>query len=565
MILPEGRERLTKWFVEIVDRCRSSASARAAKARSERQWIYTGSPDGNTSLLNKLYSHNMRLASYLYSPNDLRFNMDFTQHYGKPMLDKAEVAARVLTREFQRRDIDMQFSQGVKIALDHGTCIPKIMWGYGGVVCKLLMPWNIGVYREDREGLEEQEAIVETNIITPFDLWRRISHLPDAERLFKRALHYAKRKQAGDDADTYFHQVLLAGQAPVVQTDPPFVQQPGGLVEVTADPMGSQMSPAVTQEMMIFHEGWVVDDEREDYTTIQMVEPDILITPRLRRTNLFVPEYLPYGLIRPNPMTPYFWGRSEIADLMKLQHLLRDRLDDIKKLMSLQYDRIFAFIGESGMTDELYDQMRNAGWVTLGQGADVKDITPKLPDAAFADIHEIISMMDEISGFTPILKGQGEPGVRADNHAETLMRTASPRLRDRALLVERQLADLGDKVFQLMAAKEAKAYWVNPDNEEEDFLLSQLPDDMRIGVDSHSSSPIYEEDHKDIVGFLVKAGLIDGESVYDLLPIPQRELLKARYAIMQKAKAAAQEKLMQEAEQNPQALKALKSIQGGRR
>ena len=556
MILP-NQDKLVPWTKEVIDRCRASSSARAAKARSERQWIFTGSPDGNTSLLNKLYSHNERLSSYLFSPNDLRFSIDFTHHYGKDVLDKAEVAARALTREFERRDIDMQFSQGVRIALDHGVCLPKLTAGYGGVVCKLLMPWQVGVYREDREGLGEQEAIVETNIITPFDLWRRISHLPDAQKLFQRALSYAKRKQAGDDADTYFHQVLLAGTAPVVQTDPPFVQQPGGLVEVTADPMGSQMSPAVTSEMMIFHEVWVIDDERQDYTTIQIVEPDILIAPRFKRTNMFVPEYLPYGLIRPNSMTPYFWGRSEIADLMKLQHLLRDRLDDIKKIMSMQYDRLLAFVGESGMTDELYDQFRNAGWVTLGQGADVKDITPKVPEKAFEDVHDIISMMDEVSGFTPILKGQGEPGVRADNHAETLMRTASPRLRDRALLVERQCADLADKAFQLMASKEAKAYWVT-DDENSEFMLSQLPEDYRITVDSHSSSPIYEEDHKDIVAFLIKAGAIDGRSAMELLTIPNRDMYIARFVEMQAAKKAEQEKIMKEVETHPELLKLIK-------
>jgi hypothetical protein len=564
MILPDGQKQLVVWFQEIVDRCRSSAAARAAKARSERQWVFTGSPDGNTSLLNKLYSHNERLSSYLFSPNDLRVQMDFTHNYGKDVLDKAEVAAKVVTREIQRRDIDMQFSQGVRISLDHGVCIPKLMYGNGGAICKLLMPWNIGVYREDRETLGEQEAIVETNIITPFDLWRRISHLPNAQELFRRALSYAKRKQAGDDADTYFHQVLLAGTAPVVQTDPPFVQQPGGLVEVTADPMGSQMSPAVTQEMLVFHEGWVIDDERQDYTTIQMVEPDILIAPRFKRTNMFVPEYLPYGLIRTNSMAPYFWGRSEIADLMKLQHLLRDRLDDIKKIMSMQYDRLLAFVGESGMTDELYDQFRSAGWVTLGAGADVKDITPKVPDQAFADVHDIINMMDEVSGFVPVLKGQGEPGVRADSHAETLMRTASPRLRDRALIVERQFSDFADKLFQLMAAKEPKAFWVD-DSENSEFLLSQLPDDYRITVDSHSTSPIYEQDHKDVAAFLAKAGAVDGQTLLELLPVPNRDLLIARYKLLVQAKAQQEQQMLKEAEQNPQAFKALKSIQGGKK
>ena len=137
------------------------------------------------------------------------------------------------------------------------------------------------------------------------------------------------------------------------------------------------------------------------------------------------------------------------------------------------------------------------------------------------------------------------------------MRTASPRLRDRALLVERQCADLADKAFQLMASKEAKAYWVT-DDENSEFMLSQLPEDHRITVDSHSSSPIYEEDHKDIVAFLIKAGAIDGRSAMELLTIPNRDMYIARFVEMQAAKKAEQEKIMKEVETHPELLKLIK-------
>ena len=256
-------------------------------------------------------------------------------------------------------------------------------------------------------------------------------------------------------------------------------------------------------------------------------------------------------------MPNYFWGRSEMADLMKLQHMLRDRLEDKKKLMSLEYDRLLAFSGMTGMTDELYDQQKQAGFFNLEQGAKVDDLTPKLPEAAFADIQEILKFMDEVSGFGNILSGQGEPGVRAGNHAETLLKTASPRLRDRALLVERQVADFADKAFQLLAAKEAKAYWTPDGGPETEFMLSQLPDDYRITVDSHSSSPIYQDDHKDIAAFLFKSGAIGADSLLELLPVPMRDILLEKYKDIQRAKA----EQLKELEQHPEMLKVIK---GGR-
>lgn len=550
MILPPTREKLVPWALKLSEDCRSSTYERTAMARSLKTWLYTGSPDGNSAILNRMFPHVDRMTSYLFSPNDLRFHIDFTHEYDKAVLDQAEVASRVLTRQFELRDIDIQFGESVFIALAYGACFPKLTMTHDGISCRLVMPWQLGVYRPDLNDLGSQEAICETNYITSYDLWRRISHLPNAAALFRRATAYAKRRTSAEDADTFFHQVLLAGTPPVVQTDPPFASQPGGLVQVTADPTGAILGPSVASELICLHEIWVLDDELGDYTTIQMAEPDILIAPQHRRKNFFIPDHLPYTMTQPNRMEGYFYGRSEMADLMKLQHLLRDRLEDIKKLMGLQYDRLLAIVGNSGMSDEQYDQFRQAGWMALEPGSDVKDLTPKMPEQAFADITEIMGFMDEVSGFQNILSGQGEPGVRAGNHAQTLLKTASPRLRDRAIIVERQCADLADTALQLMAHKEAKAYWTRDGSE---FLLSQLPEDYRVSVDSHSSSPIYEEDHKEIAAFLLKSGVIDGESVLELLPVPMRDILKARFKEIQKAKAQQAQELLQ----HPELLKAM--------
>ena len=537
MILPPTRKQLATWSKDRIDECRASVGARAAGARTNRMWLYTGSPNGEGAILNMLYPHVERLASYLFSPSDLRFHMDFTHHYPPNILGQAEVASRVITREFERMDIDIRFSEGIPIALTYGCAIPKLMDTAGGVSCKIVMPWQFGVHREDHTDIKEQEAVCETNLITPFAFWRRISHLPNAIELFRRARAYAKRRVGGDEAETWFHQVLIAGTPPVVQTDAPFVSQPGGLVNITSDPTGAMIAPNVAEELMTFHELWVWDDELEDYTTVQLVEPDILIAPLYHRKNMFVPGHLPYGMIQPNHMPNYFWGRSELADLQRLQHLLKDRLEDIKRIMSLQYDRLYAFSGSEGMTDELYDQMRSSGFFNLGAGGDVKDVTPQLPPEAFADVQEIMKFFNEVSGFNNILSGQGEPGVRAGNHAETLMKTASPRLRDRALLVERQCADLAHKALEVMSSKEAKAYWTDGKDEEE-FMLSQLPDDYRIMVDSHSSSPIYEENHMQMAFALAKLQAIGAEELIDLLPLPRRDMLKSKAREKQEAAAA---------------------------
>ena len=137
-------------------------------------------------------------------------------------------------------------------------------------------------------------------------------------------------------------------------------------------------------------------------------------------------------------------------------------------------------------------------------------------------------LMDRVSGFPPIMSGQGEPGVRSGVQTDTLMKTGSPRLRDRSLLVERQCASAADTTLWLLQAKDAKAYWTDPEKGETDFLLSQLPEDRRVAVDSHSGSPIYHDDNMQLLAFGLKAGVITGESFIEQSPLSHKDVLIRR-------------------------------------
>jgi hypothetical protein len=538
MILPSPA-KLPQWTKDLVDQCRVSASARQALARTQKMWLYTGNDSGSQAIYNKLIVHCDKLASNLFAPADLRLFVEYENDYGPEWTKRGRVAGRFLTREFARRGFADLFGQAVFECLPHGSCFLKLIWGHDGPVGRLVMPWNMGVYREDVNGLDQQEAITETAYITEQELWRRISHRSDAKELFKRARGYARRRSALEEGDTYIHQVILAGTAPIIGTPDQPTTGSGGFVQLSPAPSSALLSPDVAAGLITMHEIYVVNDETGDYTTIQIVDPDIILAPRMIRDNMFIPHDHPYQIVQANPQAGYVWGRSELADLIKLQSLLRDRIEDVKRIMSLQYDRIRAFVGFSGMNDERYDQLKNDGWIAEAMpGAKVEDLTPELPAHAFDEIKVIDGFFDSIAGFDNVLSGKGEPGVRAGSHFQGLVRTASPRLRDRALRAEEQVAQFAEKMMWLMAAKDARAHWTNYEDPEHktDFYLSQLPPDARVLVDSHSSSPIYEQDHATTAAFLFKAGAIDGEDLLDLLPVPNRDMLKEKLQAREAAK-----------------------------
>jgi hypothetical protein len=528
--LPTDAKRLTKAALEIIDACTEGQATRASTYRSFGTWVETGKPKGGLALANLMYGHVDRTASHLFSPTELRFGMNYENIYPQEWLDKGAVAARLVSLEWQNKNIDILFGVGVKEALTYGSYLLKQLAGktadgayyYRGG--QLVPPWAFGVYDEGINDLDKQEALVETVWLNRHEVWRRIRNLPNAERIYKRILAKGDKEDRTGVPRAFMHQVLSTA---ILDTSLRNATQPnpGGIVNLGNDPNMTPLSPRPNINLYPMHEIYVRDDARggEDYTTIQLIEPDILVAPLFKHCNLFVPDRHPYSMIQPNYVAGYVWGRSEITDLMLLQDWLSTHLEDSKRLVGLQVDRILAFPGHDGITDELYGKFRQSGYIGLPGGSDVKDITPPLPPELIPIIGEIIALMERATGFPPIMSGQGEPGVRAGVHADTLMKTGSPRLRDRSLLIERQCAAAADDTLAIVQAKDGTVYWTDPDKGETDFLLSQLPEDRQIAVDSHSSSPIYHDDHAQLIAWGVKSGVLGPEDAIEDLPFPNKD------------------------------------------
>jgi len=433
------------------------------------------------------------------------------------------------------------------------------------------MPWQFGVYDETRNSLAEQEAVCETGFMNLHDVWRRIQNLPDADKLYKRICANASKGIASDNPSSFFHQVVSSS---VLNTSGNGNSSTmGGMVTLAGSPGVGYVAPEVDVRVVKYHQLYIRDDFQstdmytgqvcQDYTTALLIEPDVLVTPSLRRSNLWAPKTIPYSLVQPNIVPGYFWGKSETSDLEEPQMLLAEWMDDIRRIMGNQYDKLLAFTGYDGISDEVYAASRASGYFNGPPGSSVNDITPKLPSEALQVVEMLLKQMEDMAGFGNILSGQGEPGVRAGNHAESLIRTASPRLRDRSLIVERQCSDAAEKTLAKMIVVDGDVYQTaNPSSkadEAKEFQLHMLPEDWELEVDSHSSSPVYEQDHKDMTSFGLKAGIINGQTAIEMLPFPNRDLLVTRYHEMQANKAVADREKHDLALQHPEAAAKLLS------
>lgn len=555
--LPEGQQELISFSNDLIERCRVSVGMRTAYYRQLSAIYETGRYDNMKSLVNTLPNHITRLAGMLYSPVELKFSMDFTNPYPPQELARAKEAAKLLSRRWglPGTNADILWGRGVVDSLKFGATFLK-QWAeteWDDVVYqqKLLMPWQIGVYREDENDLNKQEAIVETSTLSMPEVWRRIYHLPDARALFDRIKSHAG-VGASAAPDSFFHQVLSSSQLNTSGIQA--ATSPGGIVSMDGSQAYATMGPTVAVDTVKFHECWVKG--QDDYVTIQMIEPDILIAPLFKRSNLLgVKRKQPYRLIQPNESSNWIWGRSELVDLIEPQMLLSVWAADLQRLYGLQVDKVLAFSGSGTITDERYGQFRAAGYMDMEQGATVTDLTPKIPAEALPLLQWIMTVINQIAGFPPIMQGQGDAGVRAGVQLNSLIKTASPTQRDRALLVERQLADAADLSFRIQRAKDAKNYWTDGSSpekaEETKFLLAQIPDDFRVTVDSHSSSPIFSDEATQLIFQARKIGDVDGEYMIDNLPFPNKESAKAALKAKQAAGAKKQAEIEGQVAQMP--------------
>ncbi len=578
--VPTEHRALLAFTRDMVEQCRVSAASRSAYYASLNQIAETGRYDGGKALLNKIDPHLARIAAHIFSPVELKFTIDYDRMHPKQDLDRARVAAMQLTRQWDRSSTDILFGRGVFEALKYGWCGVK-QWPQSEgkeesykQYAKLVMPWNFGVYNEAENDISKQVVLCETVALTLPEVWRRIWHLPKAEKLFERIRAHSAPGQAQNANESFFHQVLSTNQLQTSNPNGFNGTLPGGMVSVSSGGSFQIMGPQVAAETITMHEIWI--QGQDDYVTLQLIEPDILVAPPLmdgkllKHSNLLglLSHQQPYRSIQVNETTGWFWGKSEIVNMSEPQALLAGLLDDMRRLIGVQVDKILFFMGENRITDELYGQMRLAGFGNLDQNAKVEDMTPNFPPELLPVIKFVIEQMDINSGFPPIMQGQGEQGVRAGAHASTLMKTGSPTLRDRALIAERNCAVTADLTQEIKEAKDDSTYWTKADSikdvRETEFKLMDLPDDWRVTVDSHSSSPIFSDENAQLILASHAKGIVQTEYVINNMPFPNREdaLVQNREAAKEKQQMIA--KLMQE---NPEAAEKVlaKTLGGGRR
>ena len=573
MFIPQ--RNVARWACEIRDQCHSDLTERIERGAMYRNMYLTGDENGNAVTYNKTFSYVDNLASFMFSPVDLRYRVRF---HGGGNLSQREMG-RTASAELQERMTDSEVyakcSSATEWSLVKGKTFIKQLWEDGNFKPYMVQPEFMGVLLPDKNSLDDQPAFVHSSYYTPEGFAAAFRHLDNITEVMKQIGKRAGRgkDERSPEKASQLKQIILGGLNPyqAAGSTPAGSQSNMGVVNWLGGPQPN-FSPKIIAQLIRLDELWVKDSRSDDWATFQLVG-DVLVTGDKQLRNAFADMYDPSNPMRrlpeafrkenplsgmhpfvefcPNELDGYFWGRSEICNTGVLQMQINARIDGINRLLRRQEKPPRLFSGINGLTRDKYSAMDMPGgyYVDPSPTAKMQDVYPKMPEAIWESLHEMEAMFNEMSGLPPVLRGRGESGVRSQGHAATLTQNASPRFKDRALSIERSVTKLGALSLAMLRAMDPGEMiaWLDPstqnfianlpsDNPALEppapgmkplpFTWNDIPENAKIVVDSHSSSPIFGTEARALLFDLAKAGAVSPEELVEHTnPTGEEEIL----------------------------------------
>jgi hypothetical protein len=451
---------------------------------------------------------------------------------------KLRPLSRKLNNEWHRSNSDLVFGSALEWSLVKNSTFIKLIPKKGiGTQPYLVMPEQIGVYREDKSYLDRQEAICMRYTITKSQARRELE-----------LVKHPKRNTILDEAST--GRTEESPIASMVQRVVLSQSTPNLIGNVNWQTGADFYRPEVNPDLIEAYELWCWDDSIDDYNTITMFEPGICVYDR---PNIFLPPQKdqhgkitktfhehPFIQVCPNPLPDYFWGRSEVAALIGLQELREKRTRQIDELLDKQAKSPKAGIGMVGIPEEIYAALDLPGG--FAQFSDpmskIQDFKPDMPSDLFQRVKQIDDEFLEASGISNIMQGRGESGVRSKGQTSELARLGSARIKKRAMIIEDALEKHASLMLQCTMIYDGDSI---KDDTGQPFIADQFTEDYSVKVDAHSNSPIFVEDQRQLAMDLHERKVITREALLEIVQPPMQQQLIMDLGKIEKSEQEAQQ------------------------
>lgn len=570
MILPDKPRDLAEYLKWVLDVCLMSQKERKNMYDRRRQFFLFGTASDQDVLYNRIESHIDLVCAFLYAGDHAEFQLSAKPNAPEDVIRQFAAAQDQFNEDFRDAGLFDAFADLLLWATCFDSTVGKIGWAIPRkqLTCEIIVPWEFGVFSEEKTELDDQEAFVHSYHID-YDVARQRLERAGMSHMVKE-MRVVNTPYESPFPELITRMIIAStagenlGGNVTGSINPSFIQRPSYQAKVDR--------PLVYQ-----HELTVWDDERRDYRMFEVLDPNIIISdskahidalkaaeewPRGGKslakqqlafydtaTNKFAAGQHPYFHVSPYQIYKYFWGKAHVESLIPLQIWSNERLQQIHDLLDRQAYPPRVASGFMGLSDEKMEAFGGSDtWVmdSLPQ-AEIKELYPKMPDDIFADYISIGMLFMEASGLTEILAGKNEGGVRGKGHSRDLKQTGGGRIKKTAIRLEAPLVRAGELALHMLQMNSTEIITPDPKPDGKDgdpFYYWNLGEDYMLRIDGHSHSPLFADDSKELAMLLFKFGAINHEWLLRLTRAPNRTNLIA--ALRERAKKQAQNAAMRE-------------------
>jgi hypothetical protein len=566
MRIPSDPRERSLFAREIISDCCQSRAQRIQNGIAFRNLFLTGDENGIPSTFLRTQDMIRDILAMLYSPAGLRFAINYFGYASPADRAKARAAASGLHQHVVENDIDDHISDVVLWSLIKGKVISQMVWSRAGFEPYLIQPESFAVYEENKSSLERQQAFVHTTFETRSRFRQMISGLSTRRQaeIMKKVNALQVRPSDREDGNSTLKQIIVGGLYPYQAAGmSPATNVSGGTITHLFSPQPT-MQADVVASMVPIDELWVWNNDQDDWATITMVGDEIIFGGD-QLFNAFAHDILTmpgipddnnplrgkHGFVEycPMPLDGFFWGISYCYLVALLQKSINKRVDGINIMLRREEDPPRVFKGSTSINQNAYAKLNKPGgyFADSSPNASVQDLAKEIPPDLWKSFHELNSMFDVISGFPPIMQGQGEGSVRSQGQSDTLLRTGAARHLDAALKIERSVERTGSICFDMLRAKDNTILtaWcmpgvktiqsdVEPDPTMEppvegmvpiSFQFKHINPQAKVSVDAHSASPAFRHEVRELAFGLAKIGAATPERVVEMTHPPMEDVL----------------------------------------
>ena len=555
--------------MEIIDACSVSMKERQSRGLAYRNLFLTGDLGGKPQTFPLTYAYIDNLSSSLYSPAELHFMVSPGGKAGPRDRALCKAGESILGEVVHDSTLDDVLDEAVPWALVKGASFIQLLWTENGLTPYLVQPERLGVLHEYKQKLDrEMEAFFHSYWLTPDAFSDMVATHPKRAKLMRSVRSYFGPERGSVQAEGGGGFPIVAGGLyPYKAAGQGTGNQPRNQA-LWLDGPQAVLAPRLVSKLIPMKELWVWDSERSDWTTIVLAGADCVVEGEIAHRNIFAEQPArpgdpqrdpdrdnplagqhPFVKLCPNKLDDYFWGRSEFCNVGQLQRALNNRINGINRMLRKQEDPPRVFGGPNISTNQqAYAKINKPGGYLRETSPNFKieTLESNIPADMWTSLHELRDMFHEMAGFPPVTRGQGESGVRAQGHAETLVRMGSARIIDRSLAIERSVAECGALSLALMKAKmpDAQVAWVKkadagpfatieldpmiyeppaPGMHGIEFQMFHLPDSAKVRLEGHSASPAFARESRQLAFDAAKVGVLSPEGLAERINLPDTE------------------------------------------